>query len=222
MTRKSAPMDNLVYLFSHGFGLTPTFWQPLLAHFQKEQCFCIDWSSIEDPKKLNRLLQSRFAAKTHFIGIGHSLGFSKLLHSAMPFKAMVGLNAFTHFLGLGAALCQRRTQEHTHFETSFRRNAAQTLAAFYQRGGLPAPETPVDHHTLLADLDLLRQKATVKAPCLVLNGIKDPIVPPALTRDNFRHQEHIALHMMDSGQHALGFLEAPRVAQQMKDFFACL
>lgn len=215
-------MNNLVYLFSHGFGLTPTFWKPLLSHFQKEQCFCIDWSSIEGLKKLNRLLQSRFTAKTHFIGIGHSLGFSKLLHSTVPFKALVGLNAFTYFLGFGESLCQRRTQEHAHFETSFRRNAAQTLDAFYQRGGLPTPETTVHHRTLLADLDLLRQKETVKAPCLIINGTKDPIVPPALTRDNFHHQEHITLQMMSSGQHALGFLEAPRVAQQMKDFFACL
>ncbi|MGB1230235.1 MAG: alpha/beta fold hydrolase [Holosporaceae bacterium] len=215
-------MKNLVYLFSHGFGLTPTFWKPLLAHFQKEQVFCIDWSSIEEPKKLSRLLQSRFRAKTHFIGIGHSLGFSKLLHSNVPFKALVGLNAFTHFLGLGKALCQRRTQEHTHFETSFRRNAAQTLAAFYQRGGLPTQETTVPHNILLADLDLLRQKTAIRAPCLIINGTKDRIVPPALTKDNFHHEEHITLHMMHSGQHALGFLEAPKVAQQMKAFFACL
>ena len=119
------------FIFCHGFGLTPSFWNPLLEYFEQESTFCLDLGYFG--KK--RLRHPNNKQEFEYIGIGHSLGFTKLIESGVRFRYLIGINAFVSFLGNDPLLRQRRQRELEIFKKGITSNTECALKSFYEQCG---------------------------------------------------------------------------------------
>ncbi len=212
-------MKELCFVFCHGFALDARYWQPLRVHCHPHQVVCLELGYWQSPVELN---QSDLQGQ-RVVGVGHSLGFLKLLQSGLRFDYLIGLNAFRHFLGFDAVLARRRKRELAQLTRQLVCSPQQALPLFYQRSGLPAPEIAWSNlhlPRLLADLEALAQAVVQlpNIPQLILAAKDDRVVPPELVWDNFGTCEQVTLEWLPFGQHGLGFWESEVVYQRLMSF----
>ena len=232
------------YIFAQGFAFSKAFWCNILPYFKRDDpkalfLFLDDLVSKEYPptQTMQPTLSSshcpvncavQFADQhtthysalpeipdsAHYIGVGHSLGFLKLLRSPYPFTKVIGINAFTSFLGYSAPIYSRRIKEHKAFTRSFTARPLKTLERFYKNCGLDNfelndedPNLKDESMTSLSnmtidcqpgasitslpvipngeDLDLMTLNVEPTYPACIINAKNDTIVPYDLTMDNF-------------------------------------
>lgn len=206
------------FVFCHGFGFDATFWDPLRPFFAEMDTVYLDLGYFNEGNLNEDSYQS-----TDFIGIGHSLGLTKLIQSNIPFKRLVGLHGFTNFLGSNTLLRRRRQRELMHLTQQFKASPELTLSQFYQRAGVGfnIPVAGVVNQTrLLDDLALLAQSVSVPddVPLLILGSNDDKIVPPELIEDNFGVCPHVTISLVNQTQHGLGYLKPDVVHQHIMNF----
>jgi pimeloyl-[acyl-carrier protein] methyl ester esterase len=213
-------MNSLCFVFCHGFGFDATYWQAMRQHCQPHPVWCMD---LGYGGATQHVMKDNLREGACVIGIGHSLGFSKLLQSGLPFDYLIGLNAFRNFLGFDAKLASKRARELAQLSTRLTRSAQHGLALFYQRTGVPAPVNhwqTVNQAQLLADLSALAYPVSdlpdIKQ--LILASVDDPVVPPELVWDNFAACPHVTVEILPNGQHALGYRESSLVMQRIMSF----
>src|SRR5688572_30283333 len=122
------------FIFCHGWGFSPDFWDNIQIHFKGFPCLFWDLGYFG---KVSRPLPTAITSHHQWIGVGHSLGFLKLLESAELFTAMIGLQGFTTFLGLSPVLNKERKRYLKKMITQFEKNPIKTLLDFRQTCGLP-------------------------------------------------------------------------------------
>jgi pimeloyl-[acyl-carrier protein] methyl ester esterase len=194
------------YLFCHGFGFAADYWKNFSPLLTKGEANFIDLGYF-NKRSDEDILQSYGDNNSLKIGIGHSLGFMKLINSGIKFDLLIGINAFHDFLG-PAELYNQRKDEHTKLLEHFNKSPIPTLKNFYRRGGL---KTPLDNlevlstTTLNEDLNFLLNHVALpqNIPILIINSLDDIIVPPALTLANFSGHKNVSLKLLKSGSHSI-------------------
>ena len=149
-------------------------------------------------------------AEVPWLGLGHSLGFSKLLDFSVRWHSLFSLHGFTHFTNnrVLARMIHKAEQ-----------NMAEVLADFHKRCGHDAQWATLNEQTLLADLrsmqtlnaaQALQQALSHGAELHAWASNRDEIVPLALAQQCFDptlKQQNRGLYTLAS-EHA-GIATAP-------------
>lgn len=219
----------LSYVFCHGWGQTPRFWEGITRSLNRS-CFIWDLGYYTDSPLMP--LPSRTSPGPR-IGIGHSIGLLKLLEAEekgdIVWDALIGIQAFTSFLGYAPELVQERRPMVAGTLKAFREQPYKVLSLFYHdMGFVSAGLTVPDEHLmqterLTADLCLLLtspegEQEIRSTPILFLGSVDDPIVSEELLRDNEKMFSHASLKMFPSAGHSLGAKESDAVAQEILSF----
>ncbi|OYV48673.1 MAG: hypothetical protein B7X06_00910, partial [Verrucomicrobia bacterium 21-51-4] len=192
-------------MFCHGFAFNARYWDVLRSFFANEHWVLDLQSEMNWPTP---------EAEVDYIGIGHSRGLNTLIRSPIPFKGLIGLNAFVDFIGRDAALAKLRRRMLQRLIAGFKADPKSTLAHFYEACGVIA--TPAFHalnpdYLLYALHDLEKPVQCPSIPMLILGAKDDTIVPPRLIHDNFLSHSQVYIEFLETGQHALGQLNAAMV-----------
>jgi pimeloyl-[acyl-carrier protein] methyl ester esterase len=214
-------MKRQAYVFCHGFGLSPKFWEALLPYFKHAPCFCINLGYFDSEPTCHIELNTK---DYDFIGITHSIGLAKLLTKHIKFTAIIGLNAFTSFLGNNDLVYNKRLREYEIFKKNLYKNPRLTLEKFYVKCGLSKDFENLNLLNLtrlLKDIDMLKKPIFINTSCpiLIINSINDQVFPPKLTNDNFS-KTPVILDILNDGLHGLGFLLPNIIQQKIYDFIA--
>ena len=213
-------MYNKKIIFRHGLGFFNSFWSNLLPFFQGYQCFFVEENYFNNSSKTF----SSYENKDFEVGIGHSLGFWKLCQTAPKAKYLIGINAFTNFLGEDSRLHSLRNIEYETFKAHFHKHPANTLKNFYTRCGFKNHNTDFSNINVPAiecDLNLLASPVELnnESKVLIINSLDDTVVPKNITDDNFTNTR-TQIHYLEEGKHALGFQYAKEVSKIILDFIS--
>lgn len=149
-------------------------------------------------------------AEVPWLGLGHSLGFSKLLDFSVRWHSLFSLHGFTHFTHDRVLARMVRKAE---------QNMAEVLADFHNRCGHNAQWATLNEQTLLADLRSMQQLDAAQALQQALShgaelhawaSNTDEIVPLTLVQQCFDRtlkQQNRTLYTLAS-EHA-GIATAP-------------
>lgn len=166
----------LQIIWSHGWGFNAPFFTPLCHALPGYDHLVIDWGYFGQ----RHLPMPRF--DWPLIGIGHSLGFAKLLELDFPFDRLISLGGFTHFCqsddfkdGTPHRVLQR-------MQTKFQRSPQQVLVDFQVSCGYADPILPIDSmNKQLLQEDLYKLMTVALSlpsiPCLAIAGLADQICP---------------------------------------------
>lgn len=215
-------MTGLVFL--HGWGYGPQTWDGLAKGFGEAPVVVLD-AGYFSPRHL-----AIPENPDGWLGVGHSLGFARLLQMDMPWRGLVGIGGFLRF-------CQKPGRDSGTPPAMLnsmlaRLDAApeEVLARFHKRCGhrlapLPTPGA-VGLALLRADLEHLRDldvNLDVAAPArpvptLFIQAQDDRIVPPDLAREAQSLLTGSQLLELDTGGHALPMTRPADCQRPIKEF----
>jgi len=146
-----------------------------------------------------------------WIGVGHSLGFARLLEMDVPWRGLVGLSGLLRFCQKPGKTTGTPPQVVDAMIHRFDEKPEDVLSRFHRRcgraeacvgmpmaGGLARLRADLEH---LRDLDLIPDKGPV--PTLLMHAEDDHIVPPDLAREAQSLLPGSRLELLNSGGHAL-------------------
>ncbi|WP_412057644.1 alpha/beta fold hydrolase [Bartonella sp. DGB2] len=208
------------YIFCHGFGFSPRFFQRLVPYFAQERCSMVDLGYFGDASIWPVLDDEPVVC------IGHSLGFAKLClsYGSIPQACgFIGLNGFVDFLGREAALYRQRAAELAAMADQFSRAPALVLRKFYRRCGAANFQDEVDlsalnYKALTADFALLGHLRFIppKRHCLLYS--RDDLI----VSDNLLHEQQKlgtnCLVVEGAHGHALGWVACETIYFKIKAF----
>lgn len=212
------------FVFCHGWGFNKDFWRNLKPYFQIYPCYYMDLGYFNNPIEIRQ----ENLTSLKWIGIGHSLGFIKLLESNVQFSALIGLQAFTNFLGSGPELVKIRTQELNKIINNFNLQPLATLENFYNDCGLEFRKEQfkfINYERLITDLEKLKlnyNHLIYSIPLLVIGSKDDKIVPESLIKANFIKNKNTELIIHNKGRHLLGLNEADLIYENIMHFISKL
>lgn len=198
---------SLGFLFSPGWSFCPEFFKPLAAALS-------DYRHVylEDKPDLS---------KGTWIGIGHSLGFSRLL--SLPLQGFVSLSGFVRFCAHSPLQVGTSIRVMDRMITKFETDPKMVLKDFYKKCALENPLTDpfirfnkkqlLDDLKFMKKMDLTSKFRALNVPVLVLAAKDDLIVPFALTKETF--DSYIAL---EKGGHGFGYTHADWCAIKIKSW----
>ncbi|MCR2745780.1 hypothetical protein [Limnobacter parvus] len=178
------PEITQVLLMAHGWGYNHRFFDAFLntlpLQLRNTTLFvCLEAGYFPDQGKAGLMIQTEGKwlhhpaealhslvlahAEVPWLGLGHSLGLSKLLDFSVRWHSLFSLHGFTHFTsspdqpeGTSPRVLARMIQK-------AEQNMAEVLADFHLRCGHSAPWAKLDEPTLLADLRSLQTMNTAMA-----------------------------------------------------------
>jgi pimeloyl-[acyl-carrier protein] methyl ester esterase len=206
------------FVFCHGFGFDAHFWERIAPYFSQEKCSFIDLGYFKNRSDHQYLYDQKI------IGIGHSIGLSKLISMYSNFDYLIGLNSFINFLGSDQTIYKKRQRELKTLRSSFLKDTDSTLRDFYSRCG--APEliecndfASLDLDLILSDFEWLQKEYKLpEVPTLILSSDNDIIVPHAIASDNFLKQPWVKRDSIMNAGHALGFRKPVEVYEKIMSF----
>lgn len=148
-----------------------------------------------------------------WVGVGHSLGFAKLLGMDVPWRGLVGFGAFLRFCELPGKTGGTPQALMEAMLARLADNPADVLRRFVRRCGDDAScAPPLDEsglQRLREDLLLLRgldmQPPAQVPPLLLVHAADDRIVSPALAREAQGGLRRSRFKLFESGGHVLPF-----------------
>ncbi|MGI2257352.1 aminotransferase class III-fold pyridoxal phosphate-dependent enzyme [Candidatus Cardinium hertigii] len=161
-----------LFIFCHGWGFDQQFFEPLIKeYFPTISCYSLDLGYFGNEK-------IEFPTDQPFIGVGHSLGFIKLLSLKVKFTALIGIQAFINFLGFDPQLQKKRKLELKTMFNYFQSNPIDTLRSFHKRCGLDYTLSKNFNTTkLIQDLGLLATTHPLSPiPLLIIGAKNDTLV----------------------------------------------
>ena len=165
-----------------------------------------------------------------WLGVGHTLGFARLLALDLPWRGLVGIGGFLRFCQKPGKSGGTPTDLLDAMLARLDTTPLDVLARFHKRCGhridrlpaLPADglerlRTDLAH---LRDLDLSRPTRPV--PTLLVHALDDRIVPPDLAREAHVRLSEAApgsrLELLASGGHALPMTRPQDCQRLIRDF----
>jgi len=206
------------FVFCHGFGFNSHFWDPLTPYFSREKYSLIDLGYFKHQ------LQTVDLQGQKIVGIGHSIGLSKLAGMYQNFDCLVGLNGFMDFLGLEQAAHKRRKRELNVLRQSFLKYPTSMLKNFYARCGVPefadhVDYSNLDHDLISSDFEWLEKKHDLpEVQTLILGSDNDVVVPEAIVFDNFSKKSNVKIDVIMDAGHGLGFRKPLEVHKKIMSF----
>ena len=204
------------FVFCHGWGFDDSFWKSLYPYFKDSICsfWKLGYFSEEDYP---------LHSQKNLIGIGHSIGMKKLTESPYDFKALIGLQGFTNFLGKDEKTQPLRKKQLKSMTLGFNRSPRETLKRFYSECGSFQPKKNaienLQKERLSQDLNNLSSRVKNRlCPTLILASQDDSIVPPSIIHDNFSSNKNIRILFCDDAKHNLGFLKKDFVIREIMRF----
>ncbi len=216
-------MTGLVFL--HGWGYGPETWDGLATAFGEVPVAVLDAGYFGPPR------MDVPENPGGWVGVGHSLGFARLLQMDIPWRGLVGIGGFLRFC--------RKPGQNTGTPTDLldamiaRLDAApeDVLARFRKRcghrGSTPGLPGADGLARLRADLEHLRDldfcdmghcPRKRPAPTLFIQAQDDRIVPPDLAREAQAHVPDSRLALLDTGGHALPMTRATDCQRLIQEF----
>jgi len=206
------------FVFCHGFGFDTQFWERIAPYFSQEKCSFIDLGYFG-----NRV-DNTYLCNQRVIGIGHSVGLSKLISMYSNFDYLIGLNSFVNFLGSDQIERKKRQKELNALRLSFLKDPDSAIRNFYIRCDIEELIECTDFPNLNFDLILSefewlqKEYKLPEVPTLILSSNDDLVVPYTITSDNFSKQQYIKIDSIMNGGHALGFRKPLEVYRKIMSF----
>lgn len=186
-------------IFQHGWGFDNSFFTDLRKHL----------SEFDSLNSENR------------IGIGHSLGFNKLLEMSDNWSGLISISGFVRFVQT-----EKTRDSLTKMIAAFKKDPIVVLKSFYKNCGINFPLIYNDHDKLNKELLLkdLENLSTIdntyllqkmKCPILALHAIDDKIVNYKETEYDFYSHKFVK---HTTGNHALGLNQVEWCAQEIRKF----
>lgn len=204
-----------VLLLAHGWGYNHRFFDPLVktlpaSTLETTVLACLEAGYFDDqaPSGLMIYTESEWIhhpletlhgmvlahANLPWLGLGHSLGFSKLLEFSVRWRNLISVHGFTRFAANalqpeGTAprvldrMCRKAEQQ-----------LSEVLSEFHERCGFKTPFATLNEQALLADLrsmqtlnsaEALKAALSNGAELLAWAGLIDKIVPLPLAQACF-------------------------------------
>lgn len=214
---------NRLFIFCHGFGFDKSFWDNMHPYYADKSCLFLDLGYF-GPEDVTLDIPLNIPRGTEVIGVGHSVGFLKLLKLDIKFDFLIGLNSFTNFLGSHLELRHIRGLELESLKRSLMKSPNSTLERFYLRCGAQSfkrASPDIYLSKLLDDLELLQSDTTLPkhVKILILGSEDDIVVPKSVVQESFFNREDdVSLKFLSSGSHALGLLNSQRVYEAIEVF----
>jgi pimeloyl-[acyl-carrier protein] methyl ester esterase len=206
------------FVFCHGFGFDIRFWERIAPYFSQEKCSFINLGYFSD------IVDMPYLPNERVIGIGHSIGLSKLISTYHHFDGLIGLNSFINFLGSNQIEREKRKKELNALRSSFLKDPDSAIRNFYIRCNLAELIEFTDFSNLNLDLILFefewiqKEYSLPEVPALILSSDDDIIVPQTIILDNFSKQSRIKIDSVINSGHALGFKKPHEVYQKIMSF----
>ena len=217
----------LAFIFCHGWGFTPQFWQPLQGYLSSQgiQCYAIDLGYENDKDYVISQVPS---SDIDYVGVGHSLGLIKLLNLPLNYRALIGLQSFVNFLGSNPEIKSKRRRDLERMYRNFQDHPQITLDRFYQTcESLDQDSQKSSLQLISPNVQILSQDLTeLFTPCalpsniplFILGTTQDKIVPPSLIYDNFASAKNVHIDFYQAKGHHLGYDYSQIVAKKILDF----
>jgi pimeloyl-[acyl-carrier protein] methyl ester esterase len=179
----SVPMIQIIW--AHGWGFDATCFKSLAQALPQYQHHFLDQGYFG--KAIFPIIPENSMA----IGIGHSLGFAKLLQSPIPLQGIISLCGFYRFAATSSWPYGIPVRSLKRMITKFKQTPTTVLKDFYDRCGLSwAPPTTYRNDLLLQDLQNLETLWYDKLPFSILGAIAsshDLITPLPLQQSLFQN-----------------------------------
>ncbi len=206
------------FVFCHGFGFDTHFWENIAPYFSQEKCSFIDLGYF------NKRTEIQHLENQAIVGIGHSIGLSKLLSIYGNFDCLIGLNGFINFLGSDQTIYKKRQTELKALRSRFLNHPQTALRNFYWRCDVPElierhDFSRLDIHLILSDLQWLQKEYKLpNVPTLILSSDDDMVVPESIISDNFHENPWVKRDSITDTGHALGFRKPEEVYEKIMGF----
>lgn len=202
----------------HGWGYGPGIWSGWAAEFSERPVALLDAGFFGPPA------MALPENPDGWLGVGHSLGFARLLGLDVPWRGLAGFGAFLRFCRLPGQTDGTLPEVIDAMLARLDTDPAEVLRRFTRRCGReerrPAPaadglERLRQGLRLLRGLDL----AAPARPCptLLAHTADDRIVPQSLAEEAGRRLA-ARLEIFDSGGHALPFIRPAECARLVREF----
>lgn len=212
-------MTGLVFL--HGWGYGPETWDQWAAAFPKRPVAVLD-AGYFGPEHL-----SLPHSPGGWLGVGHSLGFARLLAMDVPWRGLVGFGAFLRFCAVSDREGGTPTETIDAMLARLDADPADVLARFLRRCGqkglCPAPPDEPGIGRLRRDLEFLRgldltPDTAALPPTLLVHAADDRIVAPVLAEEAQGRLPGARLTLLESGGHALPFTRFHDCLKLVREF----
>jgi pimeloyl-[acyl-carrier protein] methyl ester esterase len=204
----------MTIIYWHGWGYDSTFFAPLRKILSAFKEICVDEGYFGIPHVPKTLPDQS-------IGIGHSQGFSRLIHRFPNLLGYVSLSGFTQFMqgstfphGVPKPVLGAMIQH-------FQRDPDTVLKKFYHQVGLNPPLNQDFRNDELLRQNLVALRSLKislpEAPLLAIAGSEDLITPPPLQQNCFP-----AVHVIEGAHHDLLSTHAEACATLIPQFIRTL
>ena len=226
---------NKAFIFAHGWASNKHFWQnlqPLLSEDGNSYYLCDfgyfhhnSGNSIEDIYKFVEYHQNQ---NNKIIGIGHSLGFSKLLMMDFKLDYYLGLQTFVSFLGNDNSLARHFLKSYqTKFEINPFKSFVENYSGVNGSGryfkNIILDIYNINFNNVITDFGLLKKnisdlenlfKKLETVNYHIVASKDDPIVLLEVVRENFSDSK---ITLVEESCHLLGLIKPDEVVQIMKN-----
>ena len=217
-------MLNVGFVFYHGFGFDISYWNNLAPMLKDFPCAFYDAGYYKNPQNPENYLKKH--AEVSWVGVGHSIGFMKLLEKhkleQIKLSGIIGLQSFENFLGHSPTLRKIRTANLDAILEGFKNNPEDSLRDFivtcnptsnpYTKNSKKIHDiSELDTHLLTRDLNLLKNKIVIPndLPHLIIASHEDPVVDKLLVKDNFLNSKYSDIQynvrFVKCHRHSLGY-----------------
>lgn len=198
---------SLGFVFSPGWSLNRDFFRPLSECLKSySQVY------LEDNPNLSEGV---------WIGIGHSLGFSRLL--SLPLHGLVSLSGFVRFCVHAPSQNGTAIRVIDRMITKFKNHPYEVLKDFHKQAAMENLLTRApfsfNKSQLLVDLELMKKMDLTSelrglhVPVLSLATKDDKVVPFALTQETFQSSV-----VLEKGGHAMALTQADWCAKEINNW----
>lgn len=219
---------NIGFIFYHGLGYNKSYWDRLSPLLKDFSCLFYDAGYYREPQNPEGLISEY--PETLWIGVGHSIGFVKLLEKHRTNKinlyGIVALQSFENFLGNDDRLHRIRDSELDNMINAFKKDPLGLLREFIASCN---PEIKIaenvenidelDIDLFLHDFYLLRNKFTIpdNLKHLIIASHGDRVVDSTLIKDNFSSPKYNVV-FVDCNRHSLGYDNPESVYKYLMNF----
>jgi pimeloyl-[acyl-carrier protein] methyl ester esterase len=212
------------FIFYHGWGFDRHYWDNLASLLKEFQCVFYDAGYYKNPSRILNNLD----ASTTWIGVGHSIGFAKLLenHGELNLSGIVALQSFRYFLGYNKTLNKVRSAALDEMIAEFAKDPLNVIKKFVDTAGAKVEalektgtDNDIDFDALQCDLKALKTEYCIPDGImhLILASENDPIVTLPLIKDNFSNTQY-DVKFLECDGHSLGYNSAIEVKKHIIDF----